>query len=105
MAGSRSDRMCMSFPGQVVTVDASGAVVVTDGRHRRASTLLLPDIAVGEWVAVAAGTIVDRLTVTEAAELQQLLDRARDPDAAAPSAVPPIAAPLSANDPKGRRTQ
>jgi hydrogenase assembly chaperone HypC/HupF len=91
--------MCLSFPGQVVAVDASGAVVDTDGRRRRASTLLVPDVAVGDWVAVAAGTIVDRLTPTEAAELQELLDRAREPDPAAPRIVPMVAVPTSAPDP------
>jgi len=31
--------MCISFPGIVVAVDADGAVVETEGRRRRASTL------------------------------------------------------------------
>ena len=35
--------------------------------------LLHPDIAPGDLVAIAAGTIVDRLTETEAAELERLL--------------------------------
>lgn len=71
--------MCIAFPGRVIEVDASGALVETDGRRRRASVLLLPDIAVGEWVAVAAGTIVDRLDEREAAEIRALLDRAGGP--------------------------
>jgi hydrogenase assembly chaperone HypC/HupF len=65
--------MCIAFPGLVVDVDAFGAVVETEGRRRRASTLFLPDIAVGEWVAVAAGTIVERLEPERAADIQDLL--------------------------------
>jgi hydrogenase assembly chaperone HypC/HupF len=69
--------MCIEDPGLVVAVDELGAVVDTAGRRRRASTLLLPDVAVGDWVTVAAGTIVDRLQPEEAAEIQGILDLAR----------------------------
>lgn len=65
--------MCIAFPGVVVEVDAFGAVVETEGRRRRASTLFLPDIAVGDWVAVAAGTIVERLEPDQAAAIQEIL--------------------------------
>jgi hydrogenase assembly chaperone HypC/HupF len=65
--------MCIAFPGLVVAVDSSGAVVETEGRRRRASTLFLPDIAVGDWVTVAAGTIVERLEPEQAAEIQAAL--------------------------------
>lgn len=71
--------MCLSFPGRVVGIDAAGAIVETDGRRRRASVLLVPDVVVGEWVAVAAGTIVDRLDEREAAELQALVRLATAP--------------------------
>ncbi|HEY8439118.1 MAG TPA: HypC/HybG/HupF family hydrogenase formation chaperone [Candidatus Limnocylindrales bacterium] len=69
--------MCIEDPGRVVAIDALGAVVDTAGRRRRASTLLLPEVAVGDWVTVAAGTIVDRLRPEEAAEIQTILDLAR----------------------------
>ena len=65
--------MCIAFPGLVVDVDPAGAVVETDGRRRRASTVFLPDIAVGDWVTVAAGTVVDRLHPDEAAEINRIL--------------------------------
>jgi hydrogenase expression/formation protein HypC len=71
--------MCIAFPGRVIEIDATGALVETDGRRRRASVFLIPDVAVGEWVAVAAGTIVDRLDEREAAEIQALLDGASEP--------------------------
>ena len=65
--------MCIAFPGRVSAVDDAGAIVMTEGRARRASTLYLPDIAVGDWVTVAAGTIVERLHPSEAAEIERLL--------------------------------
>ena len=65
--------MCLAFPGQVVAVDAVGAVVDVDGVRRRAATFLLPDVAVGDWVTVAAGSILGRIGADEAAELVDLL--------------------------------
>lgn len=65
--------MCIAFPGRVVDLDADGAIVEMEGRRRRASTLFLPDIALGDWVTVAAGTIVERLEPEDAAEIQQIL--------------------------------
>lgn len=70
--------VCLGFPGRVVELDVNGAVVETDGRKRRATTLYLPDVAVGDWVTVAAGTIVDRLEPSRAAEIQNLLRTAID---------------------------
>jgi hydrogenase assembly chaperone HypC/HupF len=70
--------MCLSFPGLVLAVDATGATVETEGRRRRASTLLFPDIAVGDRVVVAAGTIVDRLDAWQADEIDALLRVAID---------------------------
>ncbi len=58
--------MCIGFPGTVVSVDEFGATVDQDGRLRRASTLLIPDIALGDQVFVAAGSIVERLDPEEA---------------------------------------
>jgi hydrogenase assembly chaperone HypC/HupF len=70
--------MCIDDPGRVVAIDSLGAIVETAARRRRASTLYLPDVAVGDWVTVAAGTIVDRLTDEEAAEIRLILDRAAE---------------------------
>ncbi len=69
--------MCIGYPGRVVAVDPEGATVETDGRRRRASTLLLPDAAVGDWVIVATGTIVERLDPDEASDVSATLDAAR----------------------------
>jgi hydrogenase expression/formation protein HypC len=53
--------MCLTFPGRVVAVDEDGATVELQGRMRRASTLVAPDVIVGDWVLVGAGTILERL--------------------------------------------
>jgi hydrogenase assembly chaperone HypC/HupF len=70
--------MCVSFPGRVISVDEGGASVLTEGRVRRASTLLEPDVAVGDWVMVAAGTIVERLDEARAGEIRDALNEALD---------------------------
>lgn len=58
--------MCIGFPGTVVSVDKLGAIVDQEGRLRRVSTLLIPDVAPGDHVYVAAGSIVERLDPDEA---------------------------------------
>jgi hydrogenase expression/formation protein HypC len=65
--------MCIAFPGRVVALDPAGALVETEGRMRRASTLLVDDLAIGDWVTVAAGTILTRLEPAEAAEIRDIL--------------------------------
>lgn len=65
--------MCLGFPGRVVALDEGGAVVDVEGRRRRASTLLVPEVAIGDWVYVAAGTIVDRIDPAEAEAIRSLL--------------------------------
>lgn len=79
--------MCLGFPGRVVDLDAGGAVVDVEGRRRRASTLLVPDVAVGDWVYVTAGTIVDRIDPTEAAAIRATLLEAIARMDAAPGTV------------------
>lgn len=68
--------MCVGFPGRVVAVDELGATVDQEGRIRRASTLLIPEIAPGDWVFVAAGSIVERLDPAEAEEIRATLRQA-----------------------------
>jgi hydrogenase assembly chaperone HypC/HupF len=72
--------MCLSAPGLIVAIDPSGATVETDGRRRRANTLVLTDLAVGEWVYVAAGTVIERLAPDEAEAIRTTIDSARQED-------------------------
>jgi hydrogenase assembly chaperone HypC/HupF len=94
--------MCIDYPGRVVAVAEGVAVVDTEGRHRRATTLLIGDIAVGDWVTVAAGTIVDRLSPAEAATIRSLLATAES-GAAQPRTAPssPPAGPTTSSLTKG----
>lgn len=69
--------MCLDFPAQVVSVRGDSATVRVDGRTRQASTIFLPDVRAGEWVHVAAGTILTRLTTAEAAYLTRQISLAR----------------------------
>jgi hydrogenase expression/formation protein HypC len=65
--------MCIAYPGVVVAVDPLGATVETDGRQRRVSALVMPDVAIGDWVVVAVGTILKRLDPEEAAEIERVI--------------------------------
>jgi hydrogenase expression/formation protein HypC len=70
--------MCIAYPGRVIEIDSSGALVETEQRRRRASLLLVPETAVGDWVVVSAGTVLRILDPGEANEIRQMLDTARD---------------------------
>jgi hydrogenase expression/formation protein HypC len=65
----------------VVEIAGSDAVVDLDGRRRRASLLLGPQVALGDWVIVAAGTVLERIEEEEAMELQALVRVATRPPA------------------------
>ena len=69
--------MCLDYPARIIWRDDMQAVVKADGRHRRASTLLMPDVAVGDWVYVSAGHIVDRISSAEAAQITHELTLVR----------------------------
>lgn len=68
--------MCLGYPARVLEVDAEGATVEDRGRRRRASTLFLPSVGPGDWVLVAAGSIVRHLDPEDAADLTAQLARA-----------------------------
>jgi hydrogenase assembly chaperone HypC/HupF len=61
--------MCLTAPARVLAIDAEGATVLIGGHERRASTLVVPDVRVGDWVVVGAGTILERIDPPEAAYL------------------------------------
>jgi hydrogenase maturation factor len=43
---------------------------------RHASTLVVPEVAVGDWVIVAAGTILERIDPLQAAQLTAAVNEA-----------------------------
>jgi hydrogenase maturation factor len=59
-----------------MSIDASGVLVDQDGRRRRASRILVPDLSPGDWVIVAAGAVIERLDPREAEEIVETLDAA-----------------------------
>ena len=80
--------MCIAAPARVLARDGGAAVVDVAGRTRRASLLLMPEVEVGAWVLVAAGTVVREITAGEAAALASELEAAL---AAAPGLPRPAA--------------
>jgi hydrogenase expression/formation protein HypC len=68
--------MCVTAPARVLAIDGEMALVDLDGMPRRASLALVPDAAVGDWVLVAAGLVLEVMDEAELSELRQLLDGA-----------------------------
>ena len=68
--------MCLTAPARVLAVDAEGATVLLGGHERRASTLVVPAVRPGDWVVIAAGTILERIDQPEAAQLAAAVTRA-----------------------------
>jgi hydrogenase expression/formation protein HypC len=68
--------VCTASPARLLAFDSTDAIVEVDGRRRRASMLLRPEVQVDDWVLVAAGTVVRRIDAAEALELRRALDAA-----------------------------
>jgi hydrogenase maturation factor len=64
--------MCRSTVARVISIDGDDAVVEFDGVHRRASTLLVPDLVPGELVLIGLGTILGRVAPTDLDALRAL---------------------------------
>ena len=70
--------MCLSIPGRVAALEDACARVLIGGRERRAETLLVPEVAVGDYVLVAGDLIVDLLSEEEATLRLSLFDEIED---------------------------
>lgn len=66
--------MCLVVPGQVTHVDGPIATVDVDGRARTITTLMDPNVRIGDWVVVAAGTILRRLDAADARRMREAVD-------------------------------
>ena len=62
--------MCVSLPGEVISVDGAIAVVQTAGVQRRCNALMFPELARGHQVLVHAGLVVRILTPDETREIE-----------------------------------
>jgi hydrogenase expression/formation protein HypC len=67
--------MCIAYPGLVLEVADEMALVETDHRRRRASLALVPEVVVGDWVIVSAGTVLEIVESNEAAVILALLNQ------------------------------
>jgi hydrogenase maturation factor len=65
--------MCLTLPGEVVAIDGDAAIVRIDDRLRRASSLPVPDLRVGDRVIVAAGSVMARIDPAESEEIERLV--------------------------------
>jgi hydrogenase assembly chaperone HypC/HupF len=68
--------VCLTMPGRVEDVGEGTATVALAGRLHQVSTILHPEVAVGDWVIVTAGTVLERLDPFEAAYIRAELERA-----------------------------
>jgi hydrogenase maturation factor len=71
--------MCLIQTGVVVARCGDAAIVEADGRERLVTSLLVPDLEVGEVVLVGLGTVFSRATAEEAEELERMAAIARGP--------------------------
>lgn len=68
--------MCIAVPGKVIQInDLNMATVDYGGTTKAASADLLPDVAIGDYVLVHAGFIINRLDEEEASETLKLFDQ------------------------------
>ena len=68
--------MCLAIPSKVVKIENSMAVIDVEGVRRKASLLLLEDVAVGDYVIVHAGYAINKLDAAAARESLELLREA-----------------------------
>lgn len=69
--------MCVTYPGQILSIADGMAVVDIDHQRRRASLVLVPEAVVGDWVIVAAGTVLEIMRPEEATAVRAILDDAQ----------------------------
>ena len=65
--------MCLTSPARVLAIDGEMALVELDGVARRASLVLVPGAAVGDWVLVAAGLVLEVLEPDDVQTLHQIM--------------------------------
>ncbi len=70
-------RMCLAIPGKVIEIDAKRQLATVDyeAEQREASTALLPEVKVGDYVLVQAKMVVQTVPADEA---RKFLDTLRE---------------------------
>jgi hydrogenase assembly chaperone HypC/HupF len=64
--------MCVAVPCQVLRVADGQAEVEYEGKPRWVQTAGVADLAVGEYVTIYAGTVLNRMPAAEAQEVLRL---------------------------------
>jgi hydrogenase expression/formation protein HypC len=70
--------MCLAIPGQVMSVEGTGARVSFSGVERMVQLDLVPGVATGDWVLVHAGFAIQKIDAQEAKETLDLLQQIED---------------------------
>ena len=65
--------MCLAVPGRVIKRIGDEAEVDMQGNRLQVSTVLVPEVAVDDYVLVHAGFAIQQLTEEEAKETFELL--------------------------------
>ena len=65
--------MCVALPGKVIAIDKDTATVDFHGNQVKARTGLV-EVAVGDYVLVHAGCVLQKVSQKDAQELGQLMD-------------------------------
>jgi hydrogenase assembly chaperone HypC/HupF len=77
--------MCLTAPVRVVAVDGAIATIeLGRGLRRRASTLAVPGVAVGDWALLSSGMLVRLLDPAIATQLSAAFETATHPQGARP---------------------
>ncbi len=75
--------MCLAVPARVVELNGDNAIVDLDGIRKETSTLLLDEVAVGDYVLIHVGYALERIDPLEAAKTLALFAELRAQDAEA----------------------
>ena len=91
--------MCLAIPGQVLSFDGDIARVSVNGVICEAGIALAEDVAVGDYVIVHAGFILQKLAAEEAAqEIEAIREAVHPLGGDAPGGNPPGGAVKSPSD-------
>lgn len=86
--------MCLAVPAQVVALAGVDAQVDLQGSTLSISTVLTPDVGLGDWVLVHAGFAIAQLDAAEAQETWDYLRQMDDLEEAVRATVPPASSQL-----------
>ncbi|MCG3127476.1 MAG: Hydrogenase maturation factor HypC [Phycisphaerae bacterium] len=65
--------MCLAVPGQIVEARGDEAIADLNGNRFRISTVLTPDVGIGDWVLVHAGFAISPIAERDALETWEYL--------------------------------